>query len=173
MKRNILILMTLIWSCAAFASTLKVVAGNHKFLKDKGTIAVVFNWDQAKYADDTKSLKDEWKDEYQKYVEDGENFFVDGFNLKTKTLKAVAASEANDAQYTMTVTITKIDYFFSVMSIVPGHKYTLWADISIKDATGKEVCAVKAERFKGGRDFVRYDAYTEMMNDLGSHLASI
>ncbi len=50
MKRNILILMTLIWSCAAFASTLKVVAGNHKFLKDKGTIAVVFNWDQAKYA---------------------------------------------------------------------------------------------------------------------------
>lgn len=48
MKRNILILMTLIWSCAAFASTLKVVAGNHKFLKDKGTIAVVFNWDQAK-----------------------------------------------------------------------------------------------------------------------------
>lgn len=173
MKKNILILLALLSCCMTFAGDLKVKSGNAKFLKEKGSIAVVFNWDKATYADEGKSLKEEWKDEYSKYVEEGEKFFLNGFNAKSKTLKAVTADKSENAQYTMTVNITKIDYFFSVMSFVPGHKYTIWADIIIKDASGKEVCVVTATRRKGGRDFVRFDAYTEMMQDFGKDLGSL
>ena len=136
-------------------------------------MAVTFNWANATYGDDGKSLKDEWKGDYQGNIKSGEEFFLNGFNEKSKKLKAKEASKTKNAQYSMTVNVKKIDYFFSAMSFVPGHKFTIWADVIVKDASGKEVCVVTATRFKGGRDFVRLDAYTEMMEDFGKNLANL
>jgi hypothetical protein len=58
------------------------------------------------------------------------------------------------------------------MSVVPGHKHKVWAKIKITDKTSdKIVCVLKVIEFKGGRDLVKYDSYTEMMHDLGKELA--
>lgn len=163
-------LTMLVYSISMMGGTLKVTSGKTDFLKSEGTVAVIWNWDKATYAD-KESLKSAWGETYDKHLTDGEKFFLNGFNEVSKKLKATQS--ADGAKYTMTITVTNIDYFFSAMSVVPGHKHAIWATIDVKDASGNSVCTIKAERFKGGRDFVKYDSYTELMGNLGKKIADL
>gem|GEM_PF-5483522 len=70
--------------------------------------------------------------------------------------------------------VLKIDYFFSAMSLPPGHKFTLWARITVTNReTGVEVCRMNVERLKGDRDFVMDDAYAKLFSSLGETLAGL
>lgn len=173
MKKIQLLMVALLVSCSVFAGKIDVVEGNSKFLKSEGVMKVIIDWSDAKYAE-KETLKEAWnkdKQEYDSYVEKGEKSLLEGFNKSSKKLKA--SKDAENPDYTMLIKITNVDYFFSVMSIVPGHKFTVWAEITVKDKNGNVVCKAKANRFKGGRDFVRDDAYTEMMRDFGKELSSL
>ena len=168
MKRFYLTIVAALFAMCAFAEGIEIVQGEASFMKRTGSIAVVFNWKDAKW-DKRIPVREEWKDEYQTYVDRGEESFVKGFNKSSKKMKI--AGGGSPADYVMTVNFLSFDKFFSATSIVPGFKHCIWAEIVVTDkSTGEMVCTYRAERFKGGRDFSIFDSFTESMEDLGSRL---
>lgn len=139
-------------------------------MKNDATVNVVLNWKDAKWNNEIP-IKEQWGDEYQAYVERGEEFFIKGFN---KTSKKVRIVEENIADYVMIINISNVDKFFSAMSLVPGNKHKIWGEIVVTDKkTGDLVCKYSVKEFKGGRDFSVFDSFTECMEDMGSELAGI
>ena len=170
MKRIILTLCALLTTIIITAGTIDITSGSKKFLKSKGTICVTFNWDNAHWANG-ETLQQRWDKEYNMHIEEGAATFIKGFNEENKKLKAV--TNADNADYTMTIDVQKIDYFFSATSIVPGHKHDIWAKVTVRDKAGNTVCEITIERMKGSRDFVVYDSYIKMMRKLGNELPSL
>lgn len=162
-------MLMLVVSCVTFAGS-PVKKGNKKFLKEEGTVQMVFDWKDAKH-DKKESLEKYWeKDDvkYEQRVQDAESNIIKGFNEKSKKLKAVTSAGAD---YTMKIKVENLDYYFSVMGWVPGHVYKIWATVTVTDKAGATVCEMYYDEFAGGRDFVPYDAYTEMAEDFGKALA--
>lgn len=162
-------MLMLVVSCVTFAGS-PVKKGNKKFLKEEGTVQMVFDWKDAKH-DKKESLEKYWeKDDvkYEQRVKDAESNIIKGFNEKSKKLKAVTSAGAD---YTMKIKVENLDYYFSVMGWVPGHVYKIWATVTVTDKAGATVCEMYYDEFAGGRDFVPYDAYTEMAEDFGKALA--
>lgn len=172
MKKYLITLCAFVMCISSYAGDIKIIEGKASMNKREGLAEIIFVWDNAKYAN-RLSLHDQWKDEYEKYMKEGEEFFIAGFNENAKKI-AITTMEKDKANYTITIEIENIDYFFSVMSVVPGHKHKVWANIKIADkATSQVVCVLKVVEFKGGRDTVKFDSYTEMMHDLGKELAQL
>lgn len=172
MKKILSVFCAMVMCISSYAGDIKVIEGKAKMQKREGLAEVVFVWDNAKYAEKV-SLKEQWKDEYEKYIKEGEEYFIAGFNENAEKL-IVTTTEEEKANYTITIEFENFDYFFSVMSVVPGHKHKVWANIKITDkTTGNVVCVLKVVEFKGGRDTVKFDSYTEMMHDLGTELVQM
>lgn len=168
MKKILLFFVLTLICCVVNAADIKIEKGKANYLKKEGTMNLIINWDNAKYGDE-KVFKDHCGDQYNTYKEKGYDAFVAGFNEASKNVKIT--KEATSADYTMTIIVSNVDYFFSVMSLVPGHKHKIWAEIEVKDVKGNIVCQYKITEYKGGRDFSVIDSFTEMMNDLGKDLA--
>lgn len=167
-KIYLTICMTMI-AVFAFAGGIKVSKGKAAYMKKEGKISIVFVWSSAKW-DNQKPVKEQWTDEYDAYVENGEAQFIEGFNEKSKKVKIV--KDDSSADYVMTITILNVDRFYSMMSIVPGNKHRITAEIKVTDKkTDEVICIYNAEEFKGGRDFSIFDSYKEAMKDFGSKLA--
>lgn len=81
MKKILMLLSVMIISLVANAVDIKVVSGKASFMKQEGSAVVLFNWDGAKY-DNKESLKDYWKEDYDKYLSEGKKKFIDVFNIK-------------------------------------------------------------------------------------------
>lgn len=170
MKRFSLTLCLTLFAVFAFAGGIKVSQGKASFMKNEATINVVFNWKDAKWNNEIP-VKEQWNDEYQAYVENGEACFIEGFNKSSKKVKITKDSTAD---YVMTINFSNFDKFFSAMSIVPGNKHKIWGEIVVTDKkTGDVVCKYLVKEFKGGRDFSVFDSFKESMEDLGSELAGI
>lgn len=153
----------------AFAGGIKVSKGKASFMKKECKIAVAFDWSNAKWNNE-QPVKEQWKDEYDSYVENGEAQFIEGFNKKSK--KAEMLKDGSPSDYLMTVKFSNFDKFYSVTSIVPGNKHKIWAKITVTDKeSGEVICTYNVKEFKGGRDFSIFDSYKEAMRDLGSELA--
>lgn len=153
----------------AYAGGIKVVQGKASFMKNEGNMTVVFNWKEAKWNNE-EPVKEHWGDEYQAYVENGESCFIDAFNKSSKKVRIVKEGESSD--YVMTVNFSNFDKFFSAMSIVPGNKHKIWAEIIVTDKnSGEVICKYAVKEFKGGRDFSVFDSFKESMADLASELA--
>ena len=168
MKRTSLTLCLALMTVFAFAGGIKVSQGKASFMKNEGTVNVVFNWKDAMWNNE-KPVKEQWNDEYDAYVEKGEAFFIEGFNKTSKKVKIVKDTSAD---YVMTVNFSNFDRFYSVMSLVPGNKHKIWGEIVVTDKrTGEVICKYLVDEFKGGRDFSIFDSFTESMTDLGSELA--
>ncbi len=172
MKRLFLAFFVVMFAVFAFAGGIKVRQGKASYIKEKnGKVAVVINWDKAKWNNE-KPLKEQWGDEYKEYVKAGLANFIEGFNKESQKVKAVSSDEPSD--YVMTITISNVDKFYSVMSIVPGNKHKIWGEASVRNKkTGEEVCTYVIDEFKGGRDFSIFDSFKEAMRDMGAKLASI
>lgn len=169
MRRFSLTLFMTLFALLASASEIEVTQGKATYLKKEGKVAVVFNWENAKW-DRGKLVQDEWAEQFGAYKEEGEQHFINGFNEDSKMMKMVTEDSAAD--YIMNVEFTNFDKFYSVMSFVPGHKHKVWATITVTDnKTGETVCTYKVKEFEGGRDFTVFDSYTEALRDLGSKLA--
>jgi hypothetical protein len=83
MKKLLVTLCALIMCLSSFAGDIKVIEGKASMTKREGLAEVIFLWDNAKYADRI-SLKEQWKDDYEKYRKDGEEFLIAGFNENAK-----------------------------------------------------------------------------------------
>lgn len=92
------------------------------------------------------------------------------FNEKAKKL-STTENEA-EANYVIQIDFTNFDYYFNAMSIVPGHKHKVWANVTIKDvAIGEVVCKIKVTELTGDRDFVKFDSFPKMMQSFAEELA--
>ena len=153
----------------AFAGGIKVSKGKATYMKNEGKMFVVFDWADAQWNNEMP-VKEQWKEEYDAYVENGEAQFIEGFNKKSK--KVMIVKDESSADYIMTIKFSNFDKFFSVMSLVPGNKHKIWGEITVKDKkTGEVICTYIVKEFKGGRDFSIFDSFKESMLDLGSELA--
>lgn len=171
MKKLLLSLLAVIVSVCAFAdNTTKLTEGSAAFLKNGGIANVVFNWADAKH-DNKEPLRNHWKENYDTMTVKGEQGFIDGFNAVAKKVKI---DNAEKAQYRIEVNITNVDYFFSVMSIVPGHKHRVSAQIRVVDvSSGETLCVIKVDQRKGSRDFVVTDSFVKTMNQIGQDVAKL
>lgn len=167
-SRFFLTLSLLLFAGLVYAGGIKIIVGNAKYLKEYASIAVVFNWEQTMWNME-KPVKEHWGDSYQEYVDQGQASFIDGFNNASSKIKIV--NDASSANIIMNITLKNFDYYFSVMSFVPGHKHKVWAEISIiQKETGNVLCKYVVDEFKGNRDFSVFDSYTEMMSKLASEI---
>ncbi len=163
--------MTLLCLSVNAGNPVSLISGKKDFLKDNASATVSFSWDKAQW-DDGGLMKDELNgSECERYVSVAVQKFKEGFNQKSKRL---AIKEDQNAKYAIQIEVLKVDYFFSVMSLVPGHKNTVWANIIVKEiATGEEIASIKVDRLKGARDFVKDDAFAKCFYALGEELAGL
>lgn len=170
MKRlMIFVCMTIMSVCAFAGGSVKVSKGNAAFLKTDAKVSIVFDWTEAKYSD-KEALKDHLKD-YEKMVQMGETAFSEGFSKKAKKVTVATEGKGN---YRIDVKITNLDMFYSVMSIVPGYKFKVWATVTVTNLTSNEVeCVAVADEIKGGRDFSIDDSFKKCMTLLGEDVATM
>ena len=157
MKKVMMLAMLMAVVVAAHAaSPVTVVSGTKTFLRDNAKAVVTFSWDDAHWKEGGL-MKDEMNEiEFENRTTLAVPKFTQGFNAKTKRL---IVKEADDAKYEIHV---------------PGHKFTLWARITVTNReTGVEVCRMNVERLKGDRDFVMDDAYAKLFSSLGETLAGL
>ena len=88
MKRFYVIFCMALITMFAFAGGIKVSKGKASYMKTEGKIFVVFDWTNAKW-DHGKSVKAQWGEEYDAYVEQGEAQFVEGYNKESKKVKII------------------------------------------------------------------------------------
>ena len=81
MKKIYLTFCMAMFAVFAFAGGIKVSKGKASFMKKECSISVVFDWSNAKW-DKGVSVKEQWNEEYEAYVENGEAQFIEGFNKK-------------------------------------------------------------------------------------------
>ena len=152
-------------------SPFNITDGSMSFLKQQAEANLVIDWSKTMYGDN-KQLKDAFSEtEYQNYTSKSEKVFVSSFNKKSKKLKI---SDSNDAKYEIKIIINKIDYFYSIMSLVPGHKHTIYADVIITSKeTNSIICKLEASRLKGDRDFIKEDSFYKCFESFAEELASL
>lgn len=151
-------------------STIKIVSGTPQIFKKKTTATLYFDWENAHWMEGDL-MKKEFKDEeYEKYTTNAYNTFKESFNLTNENFKLV--TEGN-TEYSVRIIVDKVDYFFSVTSIIPGHKYTIFGKIIVSDKDGGVLCEMNMERYKGWRDFDRWDSYKKLFRNLGEDIAKI
>ena len=83
MKKFCLTFCMVMIAVLAFAGGIKVNKGKATYMKNEGKMFVVFDWKDAQW-DKEKPVKEQWTEEYDSYVENGEAQFIEGFNKKSK-----------------------------------------------------------------------------------------
>ena len=173
MKRTLLFTFAVLFSVAAFAEKpIRVVSGSTKFFKQaSGYMEVEILWDQTQWKDGRRMMEELDPEKFEDYVSRAEFNFMDGFNSKRSNIKA---STTEFGRYHMIVDVTKVDHFYSVTSIIPGNKHTVWATITVIDnQTKQEVCVIEVTRLKGGRDFGIDDSFSKCFFALGENIAEL
>lgn len=151
-------------------NTIKIVSGDTQILKKKATANLIFTWDNAHWMEGGLMKKELKEEEYAMYTSHAVKSFMESFNLANEKFKLLTDGAA---EYEFKVVVDKIDYFFSIMNIVPGHKFTIYGKIIISDKQGNILCKLDMERYKGSRDFVKWDSYKKMYQNLGEKIAKL
>lgn len=160
----LLTLTALLFAAVTYASGIKICQGNAKYLKEDGSISVVFNWDKALW-DNEKPVKERCGDQYQEYIDKGQTSFIAGFNKGSKKMKIV--DDRDTANIVMSVTFVNFDYYFSAMSLVRDTNTKFGQKSpSLKKVTGNVLCKYSVDEYKGDRDLSVFDGFTEMMSKM-------
>ena len=169
MKRLIIALIAAMVTLAASAvDPVKILSGSKAFLKENAKTTLLLNWDDAYWMDKGLMKKELSENEFKNYVNYAVENFINGFNSTSKKVKIDSIPEKAD--YEMVLVINKIDYFFSVTSVPPGYKYTLWGTLTVLNKDGGKVIEVEFDRFKGGRDFYKEDSFKKLFYSLGKSI---
>lgn len=171
MKRTVLTLIAMLICVVSFAdNSTTIIQGNASFLKKAGIANISFDWSHAEWDNGRETLQEHWGEDYEKTVKRGEKAFINNFNKNSKKLKI----STDSAQYHIEVEMGNIDYFFSAMSFVPGHKHRISAKIKVIElSTGNTVCVIDVDARKGGRDFVISDSFVKAMEQIGEDVAKL
>ena len=161
-------------TCASvFAGDFEVTSGKKTWksaLKKRTTMTLTIDWSKCEY-DEDMPVEEKWEDDYDEIVDYCLEKFTEKFNDKTKRLKI--DEESNEAAYKMTIKMTNVDSFFSVMDIrMPGYKARISGSVKVVEIeTGETVLQAEFDELKGGRDFVHNECYGKAFEDLAKELA--
>lgn len=173
MKRLFLMaVMTLVATVTFAGNPLKVISGDKKFFKSaEGTVLleVVFN-DDATY-DDRMPLSEKYNDLAQKTViaYDG---FIEEFNDNNSKMTFV--KDEAEADYKITINVTKIDEFYNPMGWIPGPCIRVWGTLTVMDAkTGESLLVVDIDEIDGGSAPTTDRAFNDTFGELGERIAKL
>lgn len=173
MKRLFLMAFITLFAMAAFAGNpLKVVSGNKKFFKSaegKIFLEVVFN-DDATF-DGKMPLAEKYDDLENKTVI-SYNGFIEEFNDNNSKMTFV--KDEAEADYKITINVTKIDEFINVMGWIPGPCIRVWGTLTVTDAkTGDSLLVVEIDEIDGGSAPTTDRAFNDTFGELGERIAKL
>ena len=173
MKRLLMTAFLVMVATVTFAANpLKVVNGDKKFFKKaEGNVflEVIYN-DDATY-DGRMPLTEKYADIEAKTVI-SYNGFIEEFSERNDDLTFVK-NEA-EANYKITIQVTKVDEFFNVMGFIPGPCIRVWGTLTVTDVkTGESLLVVDIDEIDGGSAPTTDRAFNDTFGELGEKIAKL
>lgn len=172
MKKLILIIaLGLAAAATALASDLNVTSGNKKFFKTaQGGVFLEFIWDGATY--DGKMPLEEKFTELEAWKKTAWAGFKEEFDDNCKKAKIV--SDIAEANYKITMKVTKMDQYVKVMGWIPAPATKVWGTLTITDVqTGEVLLTAEVEEVDGGANPVPEGTFSDCFEELGEQVADL
>ena len=163
----------MLFATAAFAGNpIKVVNGDKKFFKSaEGKVFLEVVFDKNATYDDKMPLTEKYSDLDTKAII-SYNGFVEEFNDNNSKMTFV--KDAAEADYKMTINVTKIDEFFNVMGWVSGPCVRVWGTLTVTDTkTGNTMIVVDIDEIDGGAAPSTDRAFNDSFGELGEKIAKL
>ena len=172
MKRSLMTVLMAVAAVMVFAGNpLKVKDGNKKFFKTaEGGALLEVTFDGASF-DDKMPLTEKYSDMNNK-TKISYNGFVEEFNDECKKVKIVSKKE--DANYKISIKVTKVDEFFNPMGWVAGTCIRVWGTVTVTDISdGSTLLVVDIDEIDGGSALNTDRAFNDTFGELGERLAKL
>ena len=172
MKRLFLMAIVTLFTTAAIAGNpLKVVNGDKKFFKStEGKVFLEVVFDNNATYDEKMPLTEKYNDLDAKAIIAYDGFVEEFTDSKTKM--TIVKDEA-EADYKMTINVTKIDEFVNVMGWVPGPCVRVWGTLTVTDKTGNTMIVVDIDEIDGGSSPTTDRAFNDTFGELGKSIAKL
>lgn len=172
MKRLVLMaFMTIIATVAFAANPIKVVSGDKKFFKSaEGNIYLEVKYEGASF-DDKMPLTEKYND-----MESKTTISYDGFieEFKDNNKKMDFVTTESEANYKITIQVTKIDEFINVMGWIPGPCIRVWGTLTVTDVkSGESLLVVDIDEIDGGSAPTTDRAFNDAFGKLGEKIARL
>lgn len=172
MKRLVLMaFMTIIATVAFAANPIKVVSGDKKFFKSaEGNIYLEVKYEGASF-DDKMPLTEKYNDMESKTTI-SYNGFIEEFKDNNKKMDFVTTE--SEANYKITIQVTKIDEFINVMGWIPGPCIRVWGTLTVTDVkSGESLLVVDIDEIDGGSAPTTDRAFNDAFGKLGEKIARL
>ena len=172
MKRLFLMAFVTLFATMAIAGNpIKVIKGDKKFFKDtEGNVFLEVIYDGATF-DGKMPLTEKYSDIETKTTL-SYNGFIEEFSERNDDLKFVKTPE--EANYKMTIQVTKIDEFFNPMGWIAGPCIRVWGTLTVTDIkTGEEKVVVDIDEIDGGSSPTVDRAFNDSFGELGERIAKL
>lgn len=172
MKRLVLVaFMSIIATVAFAANPIKVVSGDKKFFKSaEGNIYLEVKYEGASF-DDKMPLTEKYND-----MESKTTISYDGFieEFKDNNKKMDFVTTESEANYKITIQVTKIDEFINVMGWIPGPCIRVWGTLTVTDVkSGESLLVVDIDEIDGGSAPTTDRAFNDAFGKLGEKIARL
>jgi hypothetical protein len=172
MKRLVLVaFMSIIATVAFAANPIKVVSGDKKFFKSaEGNIYLEVKYEGASF-DDKMPLTEKYNDMESKTTI-SYNGFIEEFKDNNKKMDFVTTE--SEANYKITIQVTKIDEFINVMGWIPGPCIRVWGTLTVTDVkSGESLLVVDIDEIDGGSAPTTDRAFNDAFGKLGEKIARL
>ena len=172
MKRLFLMAFVTLFATVAIAGNpIKVISGNKKFFKNaEGNVLLEIKYDGASF-DGKMPLTEKYPDVDAKTII-SYNGFIEEFSERNDDLTFVK-NEA-EANYKITIQVTKVDEFFNVMGFIPGPCIRVWGILTVTDVkTGESLLVVDIDEIDGGSAPTTDRAFNDTFGELGEKIAKL
>lgn len=172
MKRLFLMAFVTLFATVAIAGNpIKVISGNKKFFKNaEGNVLLEIKYDGASF-DGKMPLTEKYPDVDAKTII-SYNGFIEEFSERNDDLTFVK-NEA-EANYKITIQVTKIDEFINVMGWIPGPCIRVWGTLTVTDVkTGESLLVVDIDEIDGGSAPTTDRAFNDTFGELGEKIAKL
>lgn len=172
MKRLFLMAFVTLFATVAIAGNpIKVISGNKKFFKNaEGNVLLEIKYDGASF-DGKMPLTEKYPDVDAKTII-SYNGFIEEFSERNDDLTFVK-NEA-EANYKITIQVTKVDEFFNVMGFIPGPCIRVWGTLTVTDVkTGETLLVVDIDEIDGGSAPTTDRAFNDTFGELGEKIAKL
>lgn len=172
MKRLFLMAFVTLFATVAIAGNpIKVISGNKKFFKNaEGNVLLEIKYDGASF-DGKMPLTEKYPDVDAKTII-SYNGFIEEFSERNDDLTFVK-NEA-EANYKITIQVTKVDEFFNVMGFIPGPCIRVWGTLTVTDVkTGESLLVVDIDEIDGGSASTTDRAFNDTFGELGEKIAKL
>ena len=172
MKRLFLMAFVTLFATAAFAGNpLKVINGDKKFFKSaEGKVFLEVVFDNNATYDGKMPLSEKYRDLDSKAVISYDGF-IEEFNDNNSKMTFV--KDVAEADYKMTINVTKIDEFYNPMGWVAGPCVRVWGTLTVTDKSGNTMIVVDIDEIDGGSSPSTDRAFNDTFGELGERVAKL